>query len=278
MNWEKILNYLSEALPHVIDFLGKAVLALVIYFVISRIIDRIAKGLKRFFAKIHVEKSLAGFIASMIKYGVLILTILTIVEKLGIVTQASIVAVLGSAGIAVSLALQGGLSNFAGGVIILFVKPFRAGDYIICQKENVEGKVVKIEMYYTTITTFDNQVYLVPNSALTNNTIKNVTALDRRKLEIKLGISYHSSTKRAKQLLQKLVEEDGRFLAQEREFFVDDLTENAVIVGFRAWVSGEDYCTARWEMLEKIKIRFEEEGLKLRRTEVDVRLHTQEKP
>ena len=190
--------------------------------------------------------------------------------NLDLIQASSIAAVIASAGVGISLALQGGLSNFAGGVIILLLKPFRAGDYIIVPEAQVEGTVKKIEMYYTTVTSIDNQVIMVPNASLTNNTVTNVTAMDRRKLEVKVGVGYQTDLKKAKEILQQLLEADSRVEEKERQVFVDSLGESAVVLGFRAWVKTEDYWAVKWEMNEKIKARFDEEGIEIPYNQLDV--------
>lgn len=220
----------------------------------------------------HVEASLNSFVISILYYGVLILTVVTMIVQLGIVSEASIAAAIASAGVAISLALKGGLSNFAGGILILFLKPFKAGDYILVPEENVEGTVRKIEMYYTTITTVDNQVVKIPNSLLTDNTITNVTSMDKRKLEIKVGVSYDTDLKKAKEILRQLLEEDPRAEEQDRQVFVDSLGDSSIVIGFRAWVRTEDYWAAKWDMNEKIKERFDREGIEIPYNQLDVRI------
>lgn len=263
ITWEAFQEWMGKTGVNILLFLGRVLIAVVVYFIISKAIKKICKVLKRNMERFHVEPSAASFVVSLLRYTVLGLTIVTIIVQLDIVAESSITALLASAGVAVSLALQGGLSNFAGGILLLFLKPFKAGDYIICKADNVEGTVKKIEMYYTTILTADNKVTMIPNSSLTNNTITNVTALDKRKLEIKVRVSYESDLQRTKQLLQKLVDSDGRFLEEDRLFYVDELSESAVVVGMQAWVNTGDYMRLRWDMLERIKLTMEEEGIRI---------------
>ena len=139
-----------------------------------------------------------------------------------------------------------------------------------------EGTVRKIEMYYTTITTMDNQVVKIPNALLTDNTITNVTSMDRRKLEIKVGVSYRTDLKKAKALLTELLEQDSRIEEKERQVFVDSLGESAVVIGFRAWVRTEDYWTAKWDLNQKIKERFDLEGIEIPFNQLDVHIRKQE--
>ena len=162
--------------------------------------------------------------------------------------------------------------NFAGGVMILLLKPFKVGDYIIFPGEGQEGTVKKIEMYYTTINSIDNRTIMIPNANLTNHTIINVTAMDRRKLEIKVGISYESDIRKAKDILRRLVEEEPHFQSEEQQFFVDELGESAITVGLRAWVATENYWPVKWKMNERIKEEFDAAGISIPYNQLDVHI------
>ena len=198
--------------------------------------------------------------------------ILTIAGQLG-VDKTSVAALVGSAGVAISLALQGGLSNFAGGLIIMFLRPFSVGDYIIENGNNIEGTVEKIELYYTTLMTVDSRRIVIPNSTLTGNSITNVTAMDKRRLEIKVGISYHSDLLKAKDILRRLVEEDPELLEREEiQIFVDQLADSAVILGIRAWVRTDEYWNTKWRMNERIKLEFDANGIQIPFPQMDVYL------
>ena len=276
ITWEFFQEWLGKTGTNALLFLGKLLFAVVVYFIISKVIKKICKILKQNMDRFHVEPSAASFIVSLIRYSVLVLTVITIIIQLDIVKESSITALLASAGVAISLALQGGLSNFTGGILILFLKPFKAGDYIICQSDNVEGTVKKIEMYYTTIMTADNRVTWIPNSKLTNNTITNVTAMDRRKLEIKVGIAYESDILKAKRIMQELVEKEPRFQQEDMQFYVDELSDSRVMVGFRAWMATGDYMQLRWDMVERVKLKLDEEGIRIAYNQLDVHIKGEE--
>ena len=270
LEWKVVEDWLVRLGGSALDLLMKIALALVAYFVVKKILKRFCRWLSGQMERKNVDVSVRSFVLSIIRYGVMIFTVVTIVVNLDLIQASSIAAVIASAGVGISLALQGGLSNFAGGVIILLLKPFRAGDYIIVPEAQVEGTVKKIEMYYTTVTSIDNQVIMVPNASLTNNTVTNVTAMDRRKLEVKVGVGYQTDLKKAKEILQQLLEADSRVEEKERQVFVDSLGESAVVLGFRAWVKTEDYWAVKWEMNEKIKARFDEEGIEIPYNQLDV--------
>lgn len=275
ISWDTIQGWLGAKGLTVLQFIGKVLLAVIIYIVVSKIINKVCKILKKNMDRFNVEPSASSFVVSLVRYLALGLTVITIITQVGIVKESAVTALLASAGVAISLALQGGLSNFAGGILIMLLKPFRAGDYVICQADNVEGTVKKIEMYYTTIMSIDNRVIMIPNSNLTNNTITNVTAMNKRKLEIKVGISYQSDILKAKLLMKELVEIDPRFHDEDRQFFVDALENSSVVVGFRAWVDTEDYVQTRWDTLEKIKLQFDEEGIEIPYNQLDVHIKEQ---
>ena len=189
------------------------------------------------------------------------------------IKESSVAALLASGGVAVGLALQGGLSNFAGGVIILALKPFQVGDYIIENTSKQEGTVTKIEMFYTTLSTVDNKRIVIPNGTLTEASVVNVTAQEKRKLEFKIGISYQSDLKKAKGILERLLHEDPCIMSdQEMIVFVDELGESSVIIGFRAWVKTEEYWNTKWRLNEKVKLAFDEEDIEIPYNKLDVRV------
>ncbi len=272
---EKIFLYLEGKVGGFADFVLKALLALIIYFVARKLIGKLCVLIRKNMLKFHADVAITSFVVSLVKYSLNIFLVLTIIVQLNLVKESSITAAIASAGVAISLALQGGLSNLAGGVLILLLKPFKAGDYIIFPNENQEGTVRKIEMYYTTISSVDNRIIMIPNANLTNSTIVNVTAMEKRKLEIKVGISYSSDLKEAKGILQRLVEAEPRFLAEEQQFFVDSLGESSITVGLRAWVRTDDYWPVKWEMNEKIKQEFDQAGIEIPYPQLDVHLKEQ---
>ena len=267
----KYLEMLREnTLPMVGTFCLKVILAIVIYLICSRVIKWLCTILRKSMTKAGVPAEGVSFINSLAKVGLYALLIFSIATQFG-VQATSVAALLASAGVGVSLALQGGLSNLAGGVIILIFKPFTVGDYIIEDTGNHEGTVQKIEMYYTTLLTMDNQRVMVPNATLTNNIITNVTAMDQRKLDIKVGISYDSDLKRAKEILMGLIEQEER-IAKDNEIqvFVDALADSCVRLGLRAWVKTEHYWDVRWKLNEEIKTSFEAAGIRIHYPQMEI--------
>ena len=195
------------------------------------------------------------------KFGLYALLIFTIATKFGVDT-ASVAAVIASAGVAVGLALQGSLSNFAGGVLILILKPFVVGDYIIEDNHKNEGTEKEIQLFYTKLTTIDNKTIIIPNGMLTNNSLTNVTEKNERRLDLKIDISYESDLRKAKQVIQRLVDAEERIMKdQDILIFVDELGASSVVLGLRAWVKADDYWNVRWKLLEDIKLTMDKEGI-----------------
>lgn len=187
------------------------------------------------------------------------------------VTESSVAALVASGGVAIGLAFQGGLSNLVGGFLILMFQPFRVGDYIITQGQ--EGTVQKIEIMYTTLLTTDTRRVIVPNGTLADNVIVNVTAANRRKLEVKAGISYEDNLETAKQVLERLILENPDVLHEEEHLvFVSELGDNGVILGMRCWVPTDKYYPVLWQMNERIKTEFDRAGLHIPYPQMDVHL------
>lgn len=258
-----------------VNFLLKVMLIIIIYCIAVRVIRHICKVLKLYMERLKVSPEVNSFVSSLVKVSLYVVLILNLAISVG-VKESSVAALLASSGVAISLALQGGLSNFAGGVIILMLKPFLVGDYILVTADGLEGTVESIEMYYTKLLTMDNRVVIIPNSKLTGSAIVNVTAQDRRKLEIKVGISYQSNMKLAKSIMERLAGEDPRISDEERICFVDELGDSSVVIGMRGWVKTADYWLVKWEMNEKIKTAFDEAGIEIPYNQLDVHIREQE--
>ena len=189
--------------------------------------------------------------------------IFSILQKYGLDT-ATVAAALASCGVAIGLALQGSLSNFAGGVLILVLKPFVVGDYILEHAGKCEGVVTKIHMFYTKLQTPDNRVIIIPNGTLSNNSITNVTAQKKRRVDLTFDIAYSADLKKAKEIMEKILLSDESTLVEEGiTVYVDSLSSSSVVVGTRAWVTVDDYWTAKWRMTENIKLALDENGIEI---------------
>ncbi len=200
------IQYLQDHIPNLISFAIEIVLALIFFFLGRIVIKWIRKLTRKMLERSNVDKGVETFVDSLLKfmlYGILLFTIAT---KFGFDT-ASVAALIASAGVAVGLAVQGSLSNFAGGILILLLKPFVVGDYIIEDNHGDEGTVKEIQLFYTKLLTVDNRTVVIPNGMLTNNSLTNVTHMDERKLELKVSISYESDLLKAKAVLADLIRE-----------------------------------------------------------------------
>ena len=177
---------------------------------------------------------------------------------------ASVAALIASGGVAAGLALQGSLSNFAGGVLILLLKPFEVGDYIVEDTNHNEGTVKEIQIFYTKLSTIDNKTIVIPNGILTNSSLTNMSAQPERRLNIKIGITYEADLKKAKKIMEKLLTEDDCVMKdKEISVFVDNLADHAVVIGARGWVKNEEFWPTQWRLLEKIKLSFDEAGIEI---------------
>ena len=266
------IQYLQDHIPNLISFAIEIVLALIFFFLGRIAIKWIRKLTRKMLERSNVDKGVETFVDSLLKfmlYGILLFTIAT---KFGFDT-ASVAALIASAGVAVGLAVQGSLSNFAGGILILLLKPFVVGDYIIEDNHGDEGPVKEIQLFYTKLLTVDNRTVVIPNGMLTNNSLTNVTHMDERKLELKVSISYESDLLKAKAVLADLIRKESRIMQdKEHRIFVDELGDDGVILGMRCWVSTEDYWNVRWDMLERIKLTFDRESIVIPYRQMNVRI------
>lgn len=259
----QFVRFVQDNIPNIIEFGIKVILALVFFFLGSKVIKWIRKIVHRSFERTNVDAGVAQFVDSMIKFGLYALLIFMIATNFGI-ESSSIAALIASAGVAVGLALQGSLSNFAGGILILLLKPFAVGDYIVVTQEGIEGTVKEIQIFYTKMATVDNQTVVVPNSILTSNSLTNVTARPERQLDLKVGIGYDSDLKKAKKLIEDMLYSDSSVIQDEDiKVFVDSLGASAVVIGLRAWVKTEEYWATRWRLMEQIKLTFDAEGIEI---------------
>ena len=238
-------------------------LALVAFFIGRLVIRWIRKIVRRSFERSGADKGVEQFVDSLLKYGLYALLVFSLISSLGFDTT-SVAAVLASGGVAIGLALQGSLSNFAGGVLILLLKPFVVGDYIIEDTNGKEGTVKEIQIFYTKLSTIDNKTIVIPNGMLTNNSITNATAKDERQLDLRVSISYDADIRQAKSVIENLLIKDECIIKNEQiNVFVHELADNAVVLGIRAWVKNEEYWETRWRLLEEIKLLLDENGIEI---------------
>ena len=263
-------TWLSKFLSNGLDFFWSVVIALIVWFVGAKVIRFIRKLVRKAMERRDVDKGVTQFTDSMVKYGLYIVLIIVILKVFGIQTS-SVAAAVASLGLTAGLALQGSLSNFAGGVLILILKPFKVGDYIIEDTHNNEGTVSEISIFYTRLKTLDNKVVVIPNGTLANASLTNVTTSDKRQIDLTFGISYDDDLKKAKAILQHIAETtEERVKDTDIQIFVRDLAESSVNLGFRIWVPMDDYWKVRWALNERVKLTFDEEGITIPFNQLDV--------
>ena len=234
------------------------------FFLVGRaVIKWIRKIVRHSMERSNADVGVRQFVDSVLKVVLYFILLFSIATKFG-VDAASVAALIASGGVAIGLALQGSLSNFAGGVLILLLKPFEVGDYIIEDTNKNEGTVKEIQIFYTKLSTIDNKTIVIPNGILTNNSLTNATAKDERRLDLKVDISYEASIKEAKAVIETILKNDEAVLQDEDiNVFVDALGESSVVLGARAWTKNEDFWSAKWRILEEIKEQLDEHHISI---------------
>ena len=267
---DRFQRYIDEYLPGVVAFGLRVLMALVLFFIGSRLIKLLRRIVHRSMERAGADVGVMQFIDSILKAFLYFVLVMLIASSFGVDTT-SVVALVGSAGLAAGLALQGSLANFAGGVLLLMVRPFKVGDYII--QGDLEGTVSEIQMIYTYLLTPDNRKVVIPNGKLADNSLINVTAQEKRRLDIDVGISYTADLKKAKETSMKLLEREERVLKEEEHMVVvSELADSAVILKLRFWVKPEDYWSVKWDMTEAVKLAFDAEGIEIPFNQVDVHI------
>jgi small conductance mechanosensitive channel len=257
----KLKQFLEQAYLLALEIGPNLLKAALIFFIGMYAVRFINRIVHRFFDRKDYDETLESFLASFINISLKGVLFVLVITQLG-VQSSSLVAVVGAAGLAVGLALQGSLSNFAGGVLILVFKPFKVGDFI--EAQGVSGTVKEITIFTTTINTFGNQSAIIPNGDLSNHTIVNYNAEDLRRDKIEVGIGYSSDIKKAKEVLLELCANDDRILKDpEPAVFVANLGDSSVDLSLRFWAKNEDFWAAHFDMMENLKGRFDEEGIEI---------------
>lgn len=265
-------EWLQDKWGAAMDLLVRVAIALVVFIVATRILKKLLQLMERAMERRSVEATVRHFVLTLTRLVVFSFLIVTIIVQLNIVEATSIAALIASAGVAISLALQGALSNMAGGMLLMTTKPFRAGDYIIIKGTDIEGTVVKIEIYYTSIRTLVGEIVRIPNQMLTNQAVVNQAQNFTKVLVVRVGIAYSESIPRAKAVLMGLLESDPRILEDIRRVVVDGLDNSQVTMMCIARVRAEDYNSVRFDLNERIRETFRIEGIEIPFNQMDVHL------
>mgnify|MGYP000418012244 FL=1 len=265
ISWKEMFE---RYVPVACDYLLRIALVFVIFFVGRKLIKKIVSLCDQALKRHGMEVTVRRFFCNVINALGYICMLGILLQTVGL-TATSLTALVASAGVAVGLALQGSLSNFAGGVLILLMKPFVIGDYIV--QGNTEGTVKEIGLVYTELITADNRLIVIPNGTLIDSSIVNVTATGKRRLELSVGIGYKSDLKKAKEVLIRLGENDpARDPENPVNVFVSELAESSVKLGLQVWVSSSEYWNAKWRLTENIKLAFDEEGIEIPFKQVEI--------
>lgn len=271
-NTEEAIGWFKSVAPDILDYaflLGKKILvALIVLFIGRQLIKWLKRVLDRSFRRSNMDIGVAKFLMSIVNITLNIFLLIVVIGIVGIETG-SFAAVIGSAGLTLGLALQGSLSNFAGGVLILMMKPFRIGDYIITQ--NLEGTVTGIDIFYTRLLTVDNRKVVIPNGGLSNSSIVNVTNEEIRRLDLIIPVAYDCNIKKVKAVIEKLLDKQDLILTEEaRNIFVDGFMDSSISIGIRVWTKKEDYWELKWKLLEEIKETFDRNQISIPFNQLDV--------
>jgi small conductance mechanosensitive channel len=254
-----------EYLPNIISALVLLLLGLWSIRILKNIVSKIMN-------KRNLEATLANFLGDLLNWTLKILLFITVISQLGVQTS-SFVAILGAAGLAIGLSLQGSLANFAGGVLIIMFKPFRVGDFIQAQGEM--GTVAQIQIFVTKLHTADNQIIYIPNGQLSNGTINNFSQSTHRRADLTISISYGSDIKKAKEIAMEVMQKHELVLDEPTPVvWVKDLADSSVDLAVRPWAKNENFWAMRSDILQQIKEAFDNNGIKIPYPQRDLHIKT----
>ncbi|EUC68782.1 mechanosensitive ion channel protein [Alcanivorax sp. 97CO-5] len=275
MDMEQIQPYLDKGIELSMAYFPKVLLAVITLIVGFWIIKRVIKGMNRLLGLKAVDDTLQKFMTSLVDVLLKILLLVAVAGMVGVQTT-SFIAMLGAMGLAVGLALQGSLGNFAGGVLILLFKPYRVGDIIEAQGHT--GKVWDIQIFNTILTTYDNQRIVIPNGLMSNGCIKNIFVEPQRRIDIEFGIGYGDSIEQARAAIQSVIDNDDRILdggSFDADIFVSAHADSSITMLTRAWVNSEDYWPVYFGLFEQVKYAFDKAGITIPFPQRDVHLFQQ---
>ncbi|MDD2821162.1 MAG: mechanosensitive ion channel [Flavobacterium sp.] len=259
LNPNQLTDYANTFITVLVDYSPKVISAFLILFIGLYAIRLINRFIRRIMIKRQLDPTLTKFLADILLWVLRVLLFVTFISKLGIETS-SFVAILGAMGLAVGLSLQGSLSNFAGGMLIILFKPFKVGDTI--EAQGVTGSVSEIQIFVTKLITPNNQTIFVPNGSLSNGTITNFSLQGYRRADLTIAISYDTDIKKAKDIIAEVLKSNPKILqTPAAEVSVKNLTDNAIQLAVRPWANNEDFGAVFAETLENCKSAFDKEGI-----------------
>lgn len=269
------MNTILPKLQEFATFYGIKIIAAVAIFVVGRWIAKaLANVVRRLMTKSKVDATLISFVGNLTYIALLTIVVIAALNQLGIQTT-SFIAIIGAAGLAIGLALQGSLANFAAGVLLIIFRPFKRGDYI--EGAGVAGTVEEIQIFTTQLKTPDNKTIIIPNAKLTGDNIVNYSAKDTRRLDMVIGVSYSDDIQKVKEVLQDILAKDERVLEDPASTIgVLDFGDNSVNFAFRPWVKTAEYWNLYWDLTAAIKNRFDAEGITIPFPQRDVHIFKEE--
>ncbi|GAB4462745.1 MAG: small-conductance mechanosensitive channel MscS [Armatimonadaceae bacterium] len=265
-------QFTLENIVSLLTFYGLKVLAAAIIFLVGRwVVGIIRSILEKVLSARNVDPTLITFVTRLVYVLLFALVIIAALSQLGVQT-ASFVAIIGAAGLAIGLALQGSLSNFAAGVLMIIFRPFKVGDYI--EGGDASGTVDSVDIFTTVLRTIDNKRIIVPNSKILSNNITNFSAEETRRVDMVIGVSYSDDLDKVRRVLKEVLAEEERILPEpEPMIVVLELADSSVNIGVRPWVKTPDYWGVYWDTIEKIKKRFDSEGISIPFPQRDIHLY-----
>ena len=254
-----------------IDLAINVAIAIAIFYVGKLLVGFLVRGVRKVMQRQEVDKTLETFVCNFLRIALMIVVAVAAISQVGIETT-SFIAIFGAAGLAVGLALQGSLSNFAAGVLIVLFRPYRVGDFV--EAAGVAGTVEQVQILTTVLKTPDNKQIIVPNSQIMNSIITNYSVKDTRRVDMKVGVSYEDDLDKVHKVLRELVAAEDRILDDPAcTIAVAELADSSVNFVLRPWVKAEDYWGVHFDMTEAIKKRFDKEGITFPFPQQDVYLH-----
>jgi len=262
----------QQQIQEILTVYGLKLIAALAIFIIGKLLASLIKsGIGKAMAKAKSDPILISFTSNMVYAALLAFVIIAALGQLGIQTT-SFIAILGAAGLAIGLALQGSLSNFAAGVLMIIFRPFKQGDFI--EGAGVAGVVEEIHIFNTVLRTGDNKTIIIPNASLMNNNIVNYSSKPTRRLDLVIGIGYDDDIKKAKNVLSELMQQEPRILKEPAPTLgLLELADSSVNFAVRPWVNSADYWAVHFDLLENIKLRFDQEGISIPYPQQDIHLH-----
>jgi small conductance mechanosensitive channel len=253
-------NHLLELLQTKgVEFAVNLVIALVIFYVGRVVVSLLVRGLRKIMQKQEVDKTLETFVCNLVRLALIVVVVIAAINQLGIQTT-SFIAIFGAAGLAIGLALQGSLSNFAAGVLIVLFRPYKVGDYV--EAAGIAGTIQQVQILTTVLTTPDNKQIIVPNRQVMDSIITNFSANDTRRIDMVVGVSYDDDLDQVRRTIQDLIADEDRILREpECMIAVSALADSSVNFVIRPWVRSEDYWGVTFDLTEAIKKRFDKEGI-----------------